>query len=589
MVARRVLSAAVAVWLVWAAGAARAAEDVLKAIPDDALAFAAFHNLAETDAAILKMAGQLKLPPTSPLTLLKEAAGVKQGIDEKGTAALVLLAPEEKGDEPVAVLLVPVTDYAALLKQLKPEDATAKVAKVTVFDSPLLCGRRGAFAVLGQRGLEKRLAQVLDAPKSVAEQVSVLQGWPGDNQVTGVLTRKGIEFLSDKALEEIRKAKKEFGAMAHDENMKEAMGSVVAVFEFYEKTLEAFRKEAALAAGGLRVDAQGNLLAEGRLRLVEEGRFTKALADVKPVGRNLLAGLPNEPYMIAMAGAVPTGLTESMIEFSMQLIRNNPVMFGMQPEDMKKYIEVSKDTMRQLKGMAMVMGVGKGRDPLYANTVGLFSVDDAPAYVDAYFKGMSEAAKLAKDPKSLLAGVKTEKEKIGDAQAIKVSMKVPLPATPGADMPEVKKAMEEMMEKMYGPGGEVVTHLAVADRHTVVMGYTTTEPAAKTIRAVKAGEKGLAGDAGIAKTAAMLPADAAWVLYWSPKGTMEFVERMIKLMAGDAPVPIEIPAFPATPPIGVSLGTTPNEVRAHVAVPIETLKAGSGYVQKIVEEIGGGF
>lgn len=588
MCKRRFLGVLLAAWMVVvAAGAARAAEDVTRAVPDGALAFATFSKLAATDAKIQKLAGEMKLPAVGLLEALKTAAGVKDGLDEHGTAAVVLLAPEEDGDEPVAMLFVPVTDYPAVLKQLKAEDAAAKVAKVTVFDSPMLMGLRGGFAVLAERDKAGLLEKALDAPKSVAEEVAVLGVWPGEHEVAGVLTRKGIEFFADKALEGIREMKKMFAEFGADGDAKDAMAGVVATFEFYEKVLVALRQETALLAGGLRLDAQGNLLAEGRVRWVAEGKAVKALAGLKPLGRDLLAGLPDGPYVFAAAGAVPSELTEAMLELSMNLVRNNPMMsgmFGSQPADVDKYMEVSRGMMRHLKGMSMVMGVGRKRDPLYANTVGLLAVDDAPAYLDGYVKALREATRGTKDDKSILAGMKVEKEKIGDADGVKLSMKVPLPAMPGADdMPEVKKMMEDMMEKFYGPGGVVTTYFAPADKQTVVMGYTSAGPAEKTLRAVRQGEKGLAGNAQLRATAALLPADAAWTMYWCPNGTIELFKRLMQLMAAEAPVPMNVPDFPAGPPVGATLSAAPGELRLHAAVPKDTLKAGAAWVRKIMQ------
>ena len=43
------------------------------------------------------------------------------------------------------------------------------------------------------------------------------------------------------------------------------------------------------------------------------------------------------------------------------------------------------------------------------------------------------------------------------------------------------------------------------------------------IEAIKQGKPGLAGDAGVAKTAALLPSGAKAVIYLSPAGAIEFL------------------------------------------------------------------
>jgi hypothetical protein len=70
---------------------ASAAEDMLKVIPEDALAFVGVHRLGEVDAKLQGLAKDAKRPPVSVLGLLKARIGVDKGLDEKGTVAAVAL------------------------------------------------------------------------------------------------------------------------------------------------------------------------------------------------------------------------------------------------------------------------------------------------------------------------------------------------------------------------------------------------------------------------------------------------------------------------------------------------------------------
>jgi hypothetical protein len=564
------------------ATALRGADDVLRAIPDGTLAFAVVNRLAETDAKVQKLAGQLNLPVAGVLAHLKDSAGIKEGLDEKRPAASVLMAPAKADGLPVVMLMVPVTDYALFLKQLKPEEAAGKLSKVTVFGGPFLIGRRGSYAVLAEQGQEELLARVLDSQKSAADELASLQPWLDTNDLAGVVTRKGVEFFGGKAVAGLKKSRDAFGDMPAE--AQESIQSVRAIIELYEKVVEGAQKEVALVAAGLRLDQQDNLRLAGRVTFVPGGEAAKLVTTVRPSARNLLAGLPAEPYVVAAAGVVPEGTAEAMMGFSMQIMQSAaPMIGGLQGGDLKKYIEESKDSMKGVRGMSMFLGVGKARDPLYANMLALVDVEDARGYVARYEKSMKAVGELGKgDPKSMFAGMAAEKTKIAETDALKVSMKVPLPPAM-EESPELRKMMDEMMEKMYGPGGKIVTYLAVADRHTIVTGFTTPDPAARAIRTIRKGEKGLAADPLMAKTAALLPADAAWVFYWSPAGTMDFAARMIGLMAGPMGGGPTIPAFPASPPVGAALSTAPGELRLEAIVPNDTLKAGGEYARKMLE------
>ena len=105
------------------------------------------------------------------------------------------------------------------------------------------------------------------------------------------------------------------------------------------------------------------------------------------------------------------------------------------------------------------------------------------------------------------------------------------------------------------------------------------------MRTIKQGQKGLAGDRQVAKTAAMLPAGAPWVAYWSPQGTVAFARRMITVfteIGAGAGAP-EIPKFPDTPAVGAAITKAPDELRLEAVVPAETLNAGAAYILKIRE------
>lgn len=589
MTRRSVLHWTVALFLLAAATtAAPAAEDVLKAIPEGTLTFAVLNRIGETDAKIQKLAGQLQLPVPGALAKLKDAAGVKEGINEQGAAAIVVMPSDGDDAQPAVLLLVPVTDFGKFLGQLKPEDATAKVAKITVFGGPYLAAKRGSYAVLADAGQKALLEKVIASDASAAEELAPLDSWLGTNDLAGVVTRKGMQFYCDLGLRELRKAKTGFADMPAE--MKDAMGSMVAVLEMYEKMLEAIRKEVVLTAGGVRLEKTGDVWFSVRMRLLPGGAAARALATVEPPKGDLLAKLPAEPFALAGAGTVPQSLTEAAMQFSMQIMKSGLGPFGMGGADAKKLVEISKEAMEGVQGVSMMMGVGGEKDPLYGRMIIAMQVDDSAAYMERYQKALKAMTELTADgKKSILSEMKVEKTRVGDADGFKITMGIPLPPGMG-DAPEVKQMMEQMMDKMYGNGGKMVGYLVPADRQTVVMGYSSTAPVIAAMRTIKQGQKGLAGDPQVAKTAAMLPSDALWVAYWSPQGTVALVTRAIGMFAsmggGAAAVP-EVPKFPATPAIGAVVRKAPEELRLEAVAPAEVLKATAAYILKIKQAAGG--
>ena len=93
---------ALAGWLLAGAVGAIRAADVLQAIPDSALAIVVINRLEESSRAE-KLAGLVHAPQQSVLTMLRVQTGIHEGLDEKGSAAIVLLPPQQAGGKPQVV------------------------------------------------------------------------------------------------------------------------------------------------------------------------------------------------------------------------------------------------------------------------------------------------------------------------------------------------------------------------------------------------------------------------------------------------------------------------------------------------------
>jgi hypothetical protein len=100
----------------------------------------------------------------------------------------------------------------------------------------------------------------------------------------------------------------------------------------------------------------------------------------------------------------------------------------------------------------------------------------------------------------------------------------------------------------------------------------------RALKSYRAADSGLAGDAEFKKTASLLPPSAQWVGYISPSGTMQFVAQMASAFA---PEGLELPEFPASPPVGFSAELTSTHLDAQLVVPLETIDAVKEFVTQI--------
>jgi hypothetical protein len=139
----------------------------------------------------------------------------------------------------------------------------------------------------------------------------------------------------------------------------------------------------------------------------------------------------------------------------------------------------------------------------------------------------------------------------------------------------------KMMETFFGPDGKIVAYLAAADDHTVVMAYTSKESLLESLRAVKDAKAGLTGDAAVAKTTALLLPKPHWVGYWSPKGTVDFVARLIPKIAPEEAKPEKIPPLPETPPIGFAAKAAAGELECQLVAPAATVEGIAKYVEQL--------
>jgi hypothetical protein len=257
-----------------------------------------------------------------------------------------------------------------------------------------------------------------------------------------------------------------------------------------------------------------------------------------------------------------------------------PDLYGLSSDDVDKIMEISRESMKQLKGMAFMIGVAEPGEPLYSNMTFSMQVEDTQKYFAEYEKqlaAMNEILKKAKSP--IMSAMTVEKIDVDGLPGLEVEMKMP-------ELPGMENApnFADVMKNLFGPGGKMRIFMVPADKHTVVAAYTSRASLVRCIRAVKKPGTALAAEPGVAKTAALLPPGAPLVVYWSPQGTIAFVDQAIALFA-PAEARVKLPAFSETPPIGMAGTFSPAEIQWHVVIPAEVLKAVGKYVGEVKKMI----
>ena len=452
--------------------AARAAEDVLAVVPDDALAVVVVNRVGETQQKIETLGQQLQVPVVELLRRAQLSVQTQPHVDPKGAVAIAVI-PNPDGQRPIMVWFVPTSDYQAFVKQFQPENAAEKMTAITIGANKLLVAPKGSYAALTEPLNRKILEKVLSSTRDVAAATAALSDWRAENDLYAIAMPSGIKFAQQQLLAGLASGKAQL--VQQGERGKVA----VAGLEMYESLFQSLDKEATHCGLGVRLMKDG-VHVVSRTLLAEGGVTLQAAKEIMPAKGDLLAGLPQGPFVMAGGGIFPEAWMKRLMTVSVRMMKMYPGGAELTDEQAGKLVELSAKLLKDLHSMAMVLGVGQAGEPLYGDTVFLMRVGNAQEYLDNYARGIGEMSELGKASKSSLFSYRVEETPIDGKPGLKVSMNMAAFLAAGQP-PEAKK----MMELMFGTQDELSIYLVAANPHLVVGAYISQE---RLVKALKVGE-----------------------------------------------------------------------------------------------------
>jgi hypothetical protein len=533
--------------LAWSMSAARlpaqGATEFLKVIPDEALGFAVVRNLGDSNAKVLALAKLVNAPlPGDPLALVKMALGVDKGFDEKGSLLTVVLA---ENDEPVPVVLLPVTDYKEFVTPLKPKKTDGTITEAEVGNDTMLVARKGNYAAFADPKGRAALQKLLAAKKDVSAATAPLQTWLGNSDAALVVTGSGVKL----ACTRMRDALKQFRA-----NLRAVLGPqaemVTAQLDAADGLLKSAETDVTHVALGATIDPKRNITVNLQALFAKGSGFAKRAAEIAPLAGGSLAGLPAGPFAIAGGGPYPEGAAEALMSFSAQMIKATAP--DLSKENAQKLEQAYVQMAKGMRGTTLLMGVGKAKEPFLSSIVGVMKVDDAATYLASYEKGLKDLNDVLKDARQAAPSVK--KVDVGGAAGLEVAVDL------AADAPGLPK---QLIELLAGEGGKMTVTMAAVDAKTIVYRYSGADGLKEFMQVYKAKKAALAADTDVAKTTALLPAGAQWAWYVSPQGTLDVAGRL----AGAVGVPLALPPFPKTPPVALAFKLSAAGLEGQLAIP----------------------
>jgi hypothetical protein len=545
--------------LLWTANA-RAEDEILKLVPEQALGFAIVNRPADADAKLQQLGRQMKLPIPSLLAKLQGPKGIREGLDKNRPVAVLAMGPGEGKIIPIMIVLVPVSDYAKFLEQFKPEDTEDGVTKIDLWGSPSAVRHVGGYAAIAGLPFRETLAKSLKPADEVPAALKPWRTWLPQKDAAVVVLAPGIRMLSAKVQEGIARIKPALAQAGGQ--MKQAAAGL----DMYVMLFQAAEKEVASVGFGAELDAHGALRFSKRARLVPGGDWAAFAAELKPSQQNLLAGLPDEPFVFAGGGAISKAMMGRLMHWSFNLINNLRDLYGLSEEQAKAFSELGNEKFPATRDVSFVFGAPQNGESIIARTLGIMRVDSSETFLADYEKYLARYSRIAEEIKtSMFQPAQVEKTEIEGIHALKVTMSVP-------QLPNMPPESAKMIERMYGPGGKIVAWIVPCNEHTVIFSYMGQEPLWRAIAAIKQDKPGLAGNADVAKVVALLPSGTTWSMYLSPKGMFDSLRRTMAFMLPPGTAP-KIPEFGSTPPLAVGLTTAADEVEAHLVVPAEVIEA----------------
>jgi hypothetical protein len=543
---------------------AQTGTDFLKVVPDDVLGFAFVRNIGETSAKIEALAKLVNAPlPGAPLATIKQSVGIDKGLDEKGTALAVVLPGD--GD-PIAILMVPVTDYKAFITPLKPKSTDGSITEAEGPDGKIWIGKKGSYAAMSGPTTKSALEKVINAKKDVTANVQPLQGWLASNDAAIVLTNNGVKVVVAKMRDGLKQAK---DAVA---NAPAEAKFLTDIIQALDGTLKSADTDVTHVTLGVQIDQGSNVNLTTRALFAKGSSLAKSAGGVKPLDGGPLTGLPAGLFVMAGGGVFSEGTSQSLMNMSFQITKS--VAKDLPKEKLEKLEKEYSQMSKGIRGMSTVWQAGKANDPIFAGVMGVVKVDDAKAYLANYEKGIAAMNELLKGSDAPLPSYEIKRVDVGGSSALELTMDMAKALPPGGD-PNQK----QIMEMMFGKGGKMMVSMVAADANTVLMRYTPATEIKEFLDTYKKKAAGLAADPDLAKVTGQLPANAQWAIYFSPQGLVGFAGRMLNAILGQ-----QLPPFPKTPPVGMAVKLSDAGLEGQLVIPASVLDGIGKFAKKVGTE-----
>lgn len=590
------------------------AADVVEFVPPTAFGYVVVRNFGAVDAKAQRLASLLQLPEVKPLTLLRQATGINEGLDLHGDVLVALLRNRQEPFQFEYGVWLPVSNYDELLKSLGGTPSPG-IAEVQVAGENLLIARQDNWALVMDP--DQRDQMELHLARGV-RRVAPWDTWPQwgrQNDLTVVALAQGVQTLarlSATAYMREQQAKRVAAAQAADDtpglaeqaeapddlfgpvdqgntaaaddggadrSSNERMADLLRFLGRMQQSSTSLRRASMMvrAVGlGVQFDTDANAIVDVWASAGPANPWGDA-ANAAAAGDALPAMYGSGPFIVHGAGRWPAQLTAIAVNTYVQLlIAEMRLQEGMQLDErvVVRFGQAVEQAASSVLSASVLTLPGEKQEGVYTNNFAAVRVSSATNFINAVSEMMRLWNQMTRDaeggPRLVFDVADTP---VGSRTATHYTLDVA--AADGAPgLPEIRQAME----KLFGPGGKLSLIVVKVDEQTVLLAFATPEQVTAMLQRL---DQRQATDWNVPATAApnrLLPADASWRAFFSPHDYTKWLVRQMDVIVG---VPVIggplVREFPATPPIGAAGGHQGNDLWVKVSLPNETLRAVGTY------------
>ena len=558
------------------AAPAVAGDAILKVIPKDAIAFVVVNNIENADQICTELGEAVQAPIPTLSDTLKKKTGIDAALNKKGDMALVFYQGETapQGAAPICILL-PVKDYKKFLSKFEDaEKVTDAIQKVTIKNIDVLVAQKGDYAVFAHGSGQEVLEAFLAAKGNVAGEVQPWKPWMNRQAAYVVLTNHGLQKYLKEGIEMLEGTIESFEQFPSTSPQLEQIKKSLRMYVMAMKAVRDNTKQIGL--GMAKVD-QGAIQVSLRCDAKPDSGLAKMTEDSAKLPANPMSVLPDGSYVLAAGGPISQKAMAVLIQFSQSM---NGSQLGLSKEQNEKLTKLSIDAIKPVLGQSLMVGTpGPKAETVFDNACGVMWVTNADTYLTAYKKQMGAMDKYLKGQEGVPMQMSVEETTVDGRKAMvgKVDFSGFL------SNPQLAQA-GGILKNFFGEDLKMTVYNVKVSDNMIVTAMGGKDQLSKLIKVATTKAGSLAGNEGIKKVNALLPADAQAFGYWSPAGTVELANWVIAKLPEELKenMPFEkLPEFPTCPPVGMAFKTGSGSLEGTLTLPSDTLSSIAKYLKEL--------